>query len=335
MKKLLQTVLLLSLSAAILLSSCAVQATDTPVSPAAQDSAMVTPSVASSSATGGKITLYAPATTSSIPVILAAEKLENVDLVLYTNQSQANTIFLRGEAQFLVTGLSVGMDLYKNTAPAKLVNTYVTGLSYLVTYKKQVKHFEELKGEDIYVPFEGSPIEEASIYLAEQEGLVWGEDLTPVYSPFDASVALLKQGELSAVVLPEPTVSLVEGQPDVFVSLSYYDLWNENNPGAAGYPQVGTLVNSEWAETHDEDIRLFNQALDEAIQSVQEDPAVAIEAVKENLDFPAEILTKSLQRTYYQFAAGAEMQQGIEEYYRLIGKAVDEHYKDFYYLASN
>lgn len=278
-------------------------------------------------------TVYAPASTSSIPVIIAAQKLANVKLVLYTDQSQANTLFLRGEAPLLVTGLSVGMDLYRNEAPVKAVNTYVNGLSYLVTYGKPVSSFAELKGQQIYIPFEGSPIEQATAYLAGVEGLAWKADLQPIYSPFDASVALLKQGKLSAVVLPEPNVSLVENQPDVYISLNFYDAWNKANPGASGYPQVGTFVNTEWAKTHSAEIAAFNQALTEAILQVQQDPAAAVETVKASYKLPAEILLKSLSRTRYQMISGAEMQQAIETYYRVIGKPLDETIKGFYYTA--
>ncbi len=278
-------------------------------------------------------TLYAPASTSSIPVILAAKKMGNVNLVLYTDQVQANTLFLRGEAPVMISGLSVGMDLFRNQAPVQVANTYVTGLSYLVTYDKPVSSFAELKGQQIYIPFEGSPIEQVTVYLAGVEGLTWKTDLQPVYSPFDASVTLLKQGKLTAVVLPEPNVSLVENQPNVYISLSLYDAWNKANPGANGYPQVGTFVNTDWGRTHGAEIAAFNQALTEAIAEVQKDPAAAIETVKANYKFSAEILLKSLSRTRYELVTGTDMQQAIETYYRMIGKPLDETVKGFYYSA--
>jgi hypothetical protein len=91
-----------------------------------------------------------------------------------------------------------------------------------VTYGEKVESLSDLKGQEIYLPFEGSPIEEATMFLAKQEGLVWGTDLKPVYSPFDASVALLKEGKAKAVVLPEPFVTLVEKEPNLFISLDYF-----------------------------------------------------------------------------------------------------------------
>ena len=95
-----------------------------------------------------QIAIYAPATTSSAPVILAAQQLathagtnETADLTIFTNHSQANTLFLRGDVDILVTGLSVGVEFFRNGAPVQAINCNVSGLTYLVTYGRQVNSF--------------------------------------------------------------------------------------------------------------------------------------------------------------------------------------------------
>ncbi len=275
--------------------------------------------------------LYAPASTSSIPVILAAKKLENVELVLYSDQSQANTLFIRGETPMLVTGLSVGLDLDNNQVPISAVNTYVSGLSYLVTYGIPVQSLSELQDQEIYIPFEGSPIEEVVAYLAERESLTWKQDILPVYSPFDASVTLLKEGKINAVILPEPFVSLVEGQPDIFVSLSLSDLWNQANPTDNGYPQVGTFVNPEWAKNNPQEVAAFNLALEQAITEVKQNPTASVEAVKDYYPFPSQVLLNALGRTQYNFISGEAMKTAVKNYYQTIGKQLNENDAAFYY----
>lgn len=281
---------------------------------------------------GEKLVIYAPASTSSIPVILAASRMENVELTLYTNQAQANTLFLRGDVPVLVTGLSVGVDLVRNGAPIQMVNSFVSGLSYLVTYGQTIHSFADLKGQQIYLPFEGSPLEETTAYFTRQAGLTWKKDVTPVYASFESSIELLKQGKAALVVVPEPNVTLLEGQPNLQISLSYYDEWNKSIPGAEGYPQVGTLVNAKWAASHGEQVARFNQELADAIVSVQQNPAQAVETVKARYKLPAEKLLKSLNRTHYRFTAGKEMKEIVTDYYTTIGKPLDEKFTDFYYI---
>jgi NitT/TauT family transport system substrate-binding protein len=280
-----------------------------------------------------RISLYAPASTSSIPVIIAAKSMPNVDLTLYTNQEQVNTLFARGEVDVMVTGLSVGVTLYKNNVPLQMVNSYVSSLSYMVTSGEQVNSFADLKGKEVYVPFKGSPIEEVCQYLAAQEGLTWGTDITPVYSPFDASIALIKEGKAAAVVLPEPNVSLVASQPNVFVSFSLADLWNRANPTSAGYPQVGAFANKEWAAAHAADLKAFNDALAKDIELSLTDPAAAVDTVKDNYKIPAPVLQQALSRTGYNLVTGADLKAQIDTYYQIIGKPLDETYAEFYYLA--
>jgi NitT/TauT family transport system substrate-binding protein len=276
--------------------------------------------------------VYAPASTSSIPVLLAASQNDNINVTLYSNQQQANTLFIRGEVPILVTGLSVGQSLYAQEVPVQMSNSFVAGLSYLVTYGEPVESFTDLAGMEVYVPFEGSPIEDICAYFAAQEGLVWGEDITPMYAPFDSSVALLREGKAAAVVLPEPFVSLVESQEDLYVSLSFYDLWNGYNSAADGYPQVGTFVNSEWAESHAAEIEEFNLALAEAITAVENDPESAVSAVAEYYKFPEPVLLNSLGRLRYDMVSGEAMQNLVDEYDAKLGSGMNENTTDFYYL---
>jgi len=282
-----------------------------------------------------QITIYAPMSTSSIPVILAARQFPQVNLVLYADQSQANTEFIRGEVSVLVSGLSVGVDLYKNGVPVQVANSFVSGLSYLVTYGKPVTSLNELVGKSIYIPFEGSPIDEMVGFLVSENGLTWKTDITPVYLPFDSSIELLKQGKADAVVLPEPMVTLVEDQPNVFISLNLAQEWNRVTGSQDGYPQVASFVNPDWAAKNEAFLTEFNQVLGIAIQSVQEDPQTAIDQVKDQYKLSPEKLLKSVSRTRYLLVSGSEMQSSINNYYETIGKPLDENYSDFYFGAAH
>ena len=326
---LLSRVLLVSLIFVLICAGCAAPVASAAEAPAAAISAN-TPEIVTASA----IVIAGPATPSSIPLLLAARQMDNVTVQIVQNNAQANTLFLRGEIDILVSGLSVGVDLRKSGAPVQILNSYVTGLSYLVTYGEKVERLSDLKGQEIYLPFEGSPIEEATMFLAGQEGLVWGTDLKPVYSPFDASVALLKEGKAKAVVLPEPFVTLVEKEPNLFISLDYFASWNEAVGTQAGYPQVGAFVTADWAQQHPEELAAFNAALADAIQFIQENPEEAVARVKDNFKLPEAVLLRSIERTQFSLLTGEALAQNIIGYYELIGKPLDENYTDFYYIPA-
>ncbi len=317
------------LTAALTITGCsAAQTTTTPTVASTEAATQAAP------ARTARLVIAGPATPSSIPLLIAASKIDGAEVQVIENNSQANTAFLRGDIDILVNGLSVGVDLYRNEAPVQIVNTYVAGMSFLVTNGEKVDNFAALKGQDIHIPFEGSPIEEATSFLAGKEGLKWGEDLKPVYSPFDASVALLKQGKAKAVVLPEPFVSLVEGQPGMNVSLDLYQSWNEATGQSDGYPQVAAFVKHDWAASHSEDLAAFNATLNDAVKLTKESPEEAVSLVKDKFKQPEKILLKAVSRMHYSVLTGEEMKQSVSGYYELIGKPLDDRYKDFYYIPA-
>ncbi len=288
--------------------------------------------------TPARITLYAPATTSSVPVILAAQQLsghagteEAIDLTIFSNHSQANTLFLRGDVDILVTGLSVGLGFFRNGAPVQVINCNVSGLTYLVTYGRQVDSFAQLKGEPLYVPFEGSPIEETSRFFAEQEGLIWKQDIVPVYASPDSAFALLKQGKAAAAALPEPYVSLAEQEPQVHVSVSYRARWDALTGSSQGYPQVCAFARKDWIDAHPPAVARFNEELAKAILAVRRDPAAAAQQTEDALGFTQETLLSALRRTDFDLRDSDEMAQEIRRYYRIVGKPLDTSYDPFFY----
>jgi NitT/TauT family transport system substrate-binding protein len=313
-------ILVLAATAALLISGCTMPS----FSPVA-----ATTTVASGA--GSRLVIYAPATPSSIPVIIAARHMENAEITIFTNHSQAHTLFLRGDVTILVTGLSVGVEFFRDGVPVHIINSYVSGLTYLVTYGRKVDSFAEVRGQEIYIPFEGSPIEETTQFFIEQEGLTWKRDIKPVYSSFLSSVELLKQGRAANVALPEPYVSLVEKQDQVFVSLSYKQEWDALTGSAGGYPQVATFVKKDWAAAHPDLIAQVNDELANALQMIEQDPAAAVERTQAELGFPPEVLLSSLQRTDLSFSDSDKMAQEIRRYYQIIGRPLDETFDPFFY----
>jgi NitT/TauT family transport system substrate-binding protein len=313
-------ILALTVTAVLLMSEC----TTPSFSPVA-----ATTTVASGA--GPRLVIYTPATPSSIPVILAARRIENTEITIFTNHSQAHTLFLRGDVTILVTGLSVGLEFFRSGVPVQVINSYVSGLTYLVTFGRKVDSFDELRGQEIYIPFEGSPIEEITQFFAEHEGLTWKQDIKPIYSSFLSSVELLKQGRVANVALPEPYVSLVEKQDQVFVSLNYKQEWDALTGSANGYPQVATFVKKDWAAAHPDLIAQVNDELANALHMIEQDPAAAVEQTQAELGFPPEVLLSSLQRTDFSFSDSGKMAQEIQRYYQIIGRPLDETFDPFFY----
>lgn len=278
-----------------------------------------------------KIKIYAPSTPSSIPIIIAAKNLNEVEITVFSNHSQANALFLKGDIEILSTGLSLGINFFNNKAPVKIINSYVAGLTYMVSYEKKTASFKDIKGKEIYIPFQGAPIEEITNYFIIKEGLKL-EDFKYVYAQFPSSIELLKKGKAEFVPLPEPYVSMIDKDDKITVNFSYKDLWEKFTGKKNGYPQVGTFVKAGWLNKNREFVKKLNNEIDKAIALIKSNPDKIIEEIKPYFDVNADILKKSLKRTDFYLLTSNDLKKEITDYYKIIGKPLDENYKEFFYI---
>ena len=280
------------------------------------------------------IQVYAPPTPTSIPLLLAAQNLDNVEVTIYSNHSQAHTLFLRGDIPILTTGLSVGVNFFKNDVPVQMINSYVSGLTYLVTRDKQVENFRELQGKNLYFPFEGAPIEEITTYFVKQEGLSLKDDFKVMYAPFTSSLELLKKGDVDAVALPQPLATMATAQENVYLSFSFQEKWVALTGNEGSYPQVGTFVKKEWAQTHQDVITALHQELEKAVKFVQEHPEDAVAQTKDAFKFPEKMLLAAVSKIGFDLKTSSALKQNILDYYQTLGHPLDETFDAFFYFDS-
>lgn len=275
---------------------------------------------------GDKVRLLVPGTPSSIPLIIAAKKVSNIDVKVIHNLAQAHASFVRGDADLVLTGLSVGVKFFDQGIPVKIIASHVSSLSYLVYNSdkiKKIEHFKDLTGEKIWFPFPNSPLEEVSKYFIKQEGLELGLDMDAGYGAFQSSVKMLQAGKSSVVVLPEPFVSLaLKNSPNIKIGIDFSKLWSEYNDSI--YPQVALIGKAEWLNKNEELIAGFKKALKNSVLLCQTDPQTAITLTKEYFSLPEEILHSALLRTQFELLTDTDLQKSVFSYYKTIGTNLDE-----------
>ncbi len=278
------------------------------------------------------VVIYAPAGPAAIPFILASESLPGVNVKIFTNHSQAHALFLKGEVPILCTGLCVGVGFFRQGVPVKIINSHVSGLTWLVT-NTPVSQWKELRGKTLYLPFPGSPVEAVTRFFIQSSGLTWKKDVDIKYTGFPGATAMLLHHRIQAAALPEPFVSLVlsaNGPASAFHILSYTSQWERFTGNPYGYPQVGTFVHLDFADTHAPLIKKLNEALGRAIQLIKEEPGPAVETAMAYMDFSVEILRCALDRTDFCLWENAALHRVIHQYYQFIGDPLNENSDAFF-----
>ncbi len=278
------------------------------------------------------VSIWGPATPTSVPLVIAAQKLPNTKITIFTDHSQASALFLKGETQILFTGLDIGIKFFKNKTPVVMLNSYVTGLTYLVTYGAKVNSFRELKGKNIYIPFEGSPIEEIIKFFVEKDGLIYKKDIIPIYAPFASSFELLKSGKAEVVALPEPFVTMASNLPNVYISFGFKQYYEKLTGKKNGYPQVGAFTMKNWAINNLDYIKQLHKLLAEAIDLIQKNPQEAVKIAAPYFKFPQPVLLKSLDNTSFALSYSNELLDEVFDYYQTIGIPLENEFKDLFFI---
>jgi len=272
------------------------------------------------------IRLLVPGTPSAMPLIIASQKSGDVDVKVVQNLAQANAEFVRGDADLLLTGLSVGMKMFEQGVPVKMLASHVSSLSYLVVNKEltgDVNSFADLAGYTISFPFPGSPLEEVSRYFFKQDGLELGKDVKATYNALPLAVMLLKQGKLAAAPLPEPFCSLAVNSSDkLAMVIDYSKLWQSYT--ASDYPQVALFAKGKWLEDHGEWIGKFRLLIKEAIDICEVDPQRAVAMTRDSFKLPDDVLLSALKHSGFHLQTGKDLEHTVFTYYKLIGKDLEK-----------
>lgn len=278
------------------------------------------------------ILIYTPATPASIPVLLAGSKLPETKVIVYANHPQAYKLFLDDQIDILITGLSVGVQFYKNHPDIRILNSHVNGLSYLLSDQDGINNFRDLKSETLHIPFENSPLDEVSRFFIEKEGLNYGKDIKIKYSMPYATRQLLIKGKAKHAPLPEPLVTALVLSGKSRIAFSYKDHWQKITGKKMGYPQLGSFVKSDFIKNEEQYIVLFHQELQKAIRLSTNHPGTAILQTRNHFQFPQAVLALALKRSSFLLLTSGPLEKEVKDYYSIIGKPLDETYKDFFYI---
>lgn len=261
------------------------------------------------------MTILAPDNPSSIPVIIAAEEMDDFDVKLFQSHTQAHSMFLSGKNPLILTGYAVGESFANRGVPVKLAASYVKGLNYLVTNIPNVTSFRQLKDEKIYFPFKGSPIEKMSLWLAEQEG-IRNEDLEIGYLAFNSMIEMMRQGNIHTAVMPVSAALQIAGTSGFYYAVDLDEKWQQIT-GSSFYPQLGLFYNTQ--KMNMTDIQPFLKQLAVAIDKISQNPEYYAELCKDKLSIPHKVILMSLEKIKFELYSGYDLTEKMEVYFEKSG----------------
>jgi len=302
---------------------------------------LITLTISASAVQAVEIDVQAPTVPAALPFLWMQEEGKlpqavDLNINLSSDHQRGMSLISQNEIQFLITGSNVAANAYNRGIDIKMLNVNTWAIDYLLTNGFKAESWEDLKGKSLAIPLQGGPLDFLARYLMEENG-VNPKEVKIVYRALPGAAQYFMAGNLDAIILPEPlvTVTMAKAQNAV-LSLDIQKEWAGVH-GDERIPFVGLFVNGEFSEEYPQFTEILNGLYKQGVSWVNENPDQAAALAAENFNMPAPILKKSMQRVNLNIYPEEESRELVELYFSEIleiypemlgGSMIDE---EFYY----
>ena len=271
-----------------------------------------------SSAMPEKIVIQAPLAPPTTPLFKFAKdgtlNGAKLELIIYKSVEEATTRIAKGEADFTVLPLNVAAKLYNKQVDISLANVSTWGILYLLTTDSQVANWQDLKGKELYVGAQGSSPDVLTQYFISKNGMK-SDDIKLSYLSSPEIAQLMINGLVKNAVLPEPQATqVIINNSQARIARDFFADWQTFEGKEAKLPQAGMVVRNEFAASYPKAVSEFQKAYKGAVEWTVANPAEAASLAAANMNTPAPVFIKSMERTRLFFATGTEASVDVKTY---------------------
>jgi NitT/TauT family transport system substrate-binding protein len=122
-------------------------------------------------------------------------------------------------------------------------------------------------------------------------------------------------GLVKNAVLPEPQVTqVIMNNNQAHIARDYFADWQTFEGKDAKLPQAGMVVRNEFAASYPQAVSEFQKAYKGAVEWTTANPAEAASLAEANMNTPAPVFIKSMEKTRLFFATGTEASGDVMTY---------------------
>ncbi|PJC86670.1 ABC transporter substrate-binding protein [Vibrio sp. HA2012] len=290
---------------------------------------------------GGKtirqdLTMYGPPAGPSVILAHAAETnvlsgvVENLNFNVYRDPDVLRTNFISGRWHLATTPSYVAANLYNRGLKIRLMNIMAWGLLYVISADEHVKRIEDLKGQDIIMPFKADMPDLVFQHIAKEKGMVVGQDyrLNYVATPFEG-LQLLLSGRANHAVLPEPsgTAALLKGMKSskkMTRVINLQDAWGEVTGGPSRIPQAGMMVSDALLDEIPDLPNRLNNGLARSTHWVVNNPTSAGRLGESYMPLKAPIIEQSIPFSNSDLVRAKDAQHELESFFSILAESNPE-----------
>ncbi|NMB19525.1 MAG: ABC transporter substrate-binding protein [Firmicutes bacterium] len=264
-----------------------------------------------------------PPTVGALPLIwiqesgVLAEQVE-LDIRVSPDHQRGLALLAGSDIELLVTGVNVGAKAHNKGIDLSLVNTNVWGIDYLLTDGFTAESWADLKGKSLSLPLMGGPLDFLARYFLIHNG-VDPAQVDFIYTPSNHGARSFQLGQVDAIVLPEPMVTItLNSYEDAVLSFDLQEEWAKLHDGDDRIPFVGLFVRGDFGRDHRELIETLNTHYQQGMEWVKANPTEAALLAEQYFNQPAAVVEASFARIVLNLYPDHEEQALIDRYFTAI-----------------
>ncbi len=253
-----------------------------------------------------------------------AEKGEtnvNYDFTMAAAADELAPLMIQGKMDVLAVPANLASVLYNKTqGKVQFAAVNTLGVVYVVEKGGEtVQSVADLKGKTIYATGKGTTPEYALRYLLSMHGLNMDTDVTMEWkSEPTETVAAMKMQENAVAMIPQPFVTVAQGQVEnLRVALNLTKEW-ENLDNGSMFITAGLIVRKEFAEQHPDVFAAFLEEYKASTEYVNQNPAEAAQLVEKYGIVKAAVAEKAIPHCNITYIDGEEMKTALTGYLQVL-----------------
>ena len=260
----------------------------------------------------------------SLPVMhMVEDKLlgENVEIVMdfWTAPEQLIAMVQDKNHDMFAFPLTVVAKLYNKGLAVRLMNVNTWGVTYFLTTDPDFESWGDLEGKTVYIPLQSSPPDALTQYFLNEAGLTPGEDVEIIYATTAEVAQLFAGGKAQYGTLIEPQVTnAMMKNPEVRRALAFENEWQRVTGTDTMIPNAGFGTTQGFIDAHPEFVAAFQEAYEESVNWVLENPAEAAALAEKYVGMSAKVVEKAVPYTGLCFKSAVEAKPELDMFYDLL-----------------
>ncbi|MFN2339667.1 MAG: ABC transporter substrate-binding protein [Halanaerobium sp.] len=266
-----------------------------------------------------ELRLSVSASPSSLPAFYLQDNTESIDLDVSIHRSRNIVIskLMQGEVDAALLSTNEAAKLYNRDIEVQLLGIHNWGLFYLLSSKEEIESWEDLRGEKIYVPDKGGPLDIVFQELAAKKEIDFKTELQVERGKMREVAQLMINEMAETAVIREPFVSqTLLNNPQSRIVFDLQQEWEKEYDFRIA--QSALVVRKDFAENNKELIAKLEEQYLNSVKKLAEDNQLAAELGLKYLEVKPEVTLKAYPSLNLDYQKIADVKEEVIAYLEVL-----------------